>query len=115
MAAISPDQPLDEAFDRLKAPIEYYESIPKRYSSNEKADAKLRYSAYYNLAKLYFYLDEPDKARQYADALIKNGYDDSDGRSLIEKADALSDLFQRNGARTRHFAIDLSAVRPPES
>ena len=115
LAGISPDAPLTDTFDRLKAPIEYFESLPRHYSSNDKSDAKIRYSVFYNLAKLSLYLDEPDKARKYAEALIQNGYDDADGRSLINKANELDDLFRRNGARTRHFAIDLSNVRPPES
>lgn len=115
LAGISPDAPLAETFERLKPQIDYFESLPKHYTSNDKSDAKIRYSVFYNLSKLSLYLDDPDRARKYAEALIQNGYDDSDGKWLIGKANDLDDLFRRNGARTRHFAIDLSNVRPPES
>ncbi|WP_143092575.1 hypothetical protein [Arsenicibacter rosenii] len=114
LGAVSPDEPLTEAIERLRAPMEYYEGLPKRYTGNDKADAKLRYSAYYNLAKLYLYLDDPEKTKQYADLLSRNGYDASDGSWLNGKANDLMDLFRRNGARTRHFAIDYANLRQPE-
>ncbi|MDR1199708.1 MAG: hypothetical protein LBK94_11985 [Prevotellaceae bacterium] len=84
--------------------IKYFEQIPQKYTDvKRKADIKLRYAAYYNLCKIYYYLDEPDNIAQYADLLIANDYDKKDGERLKKDAERLKAVLTRTKINTRHF------------
>jgi len=102
LSAMTPDIPLDK--DKVSELIEYYKSIPERYTDPEqKADVRLRYAALYNLCKIYLYLDEPEKVAEYANILEKNGYDPKDGPKMIKMAEDLQTIFDKTGIHTRHF------------
>jgi hypothetical protein len=86
----------------LKPLIEYFESLKTKYATDDKPGRKMRYSSYYNLAKIYLYLDQPDKTIKEAEALIANDYDPKDGKRLIEEANKLKELFAKTGFNSRH-------------
>lgn len=88
--------------ENLKPLLDYFETIPTKYTADEKRDKKMRYSAYYNLAKLYYYLDKPDLCIKYAEKLIANGYDEKDGEKLKEKAENLKVAFQKAKTTSTH-------------
>jgi hypothetical protein len=88
----------------LQPLIEYFESLKTKYASDDKPGRKMRYSAYYNLAKIYLYLDQPDKAIKEGEAIITNDYDPKDGKKLIDEANRLKDLFAKTGFNSRHNA-----------
>ncbi|RXK60906.1 hypothetical protein ESA94_10650 [Lacibacter luteus] len=94
--------------------IQYLDSLKTRITGTEKADKKLRYAAYYSLAKIYLILDEPDKAIKEAELLIVNDYDTNDGKTLISLANDLKASFEKNKINTRHFPIDISKYSAPE-
>jgi hypothetical protein len=96
------DEPTDQLEANLKPLIEYFESLKTKYASDDKPGRKMRYSAYYNLAKIYLYLDQPDKTIKEGEALITNDYDPKDGKKLIEEANKLKELLAKTGFATRH-------------
>jgi len=105
LQAMTPDFPMDR--DQVEPLIEYFENIPKRYADpNSKADQHIRYAAYFNLCKIYYYLDEPENVAQYANRITSNGYDAKDGAKLIKEANELKGMFINTGIRTRHFSPD---------
>jgi len=105
LQAMTPDVPLNK--ERLTDVIEYLKSLPGKYSDpNSKADQRMRYLAYYNLGKIYYYLDEPENVKQYADLIAPNGYDVKDGAKLNKDAEELMALFDKTNIRTRHFSPD---------
>ena len=105
LQAMTPDFPLDR--ERVEPLIDYFKSLPGKYTDpNSKADQRIRYAAYFNLCKIYLYLDEPDNVAQYANLITSNGYDAKDGEKLIKEANELRNLFYTTGIRTRHFAPD---------
>ncbi|MDR2293336.1 MAG: hypothetical protein LBE11_07685 [Prevotellaceae bacterium] len=84
--------------------IDYFKSLPDKYTDTKrKADIKIRYAAYYNLCKIYYYLDEPGNIYQYADLLIQNEYDYKDGEKLKKEANELKSILSRTEFHTRHF------------
>ncbi len=102
-------------FQEMIAPfIGYLERLPARYKGDEKNDKKLRYSAYYNLAKLYWYMDNPDKSDKYADLLIKNDYDPGDGEDLKKNNTILRTIFQKSKINKRHLVFDTSTFVEPK-
>jgi hypothetical protein len=101
--------------EKLAPAIAYFDSLKTRITGTEKADKKLRYGAYYTLAKIYLLLDQPDLAIKEAEGLIANEYDEKDGKRLKEEAEGLKKLFDANKIYTRHFDINVDAFTPPAS
>lgn len=95
--------------------IAYFDSLKTRFTGSEKADKKLRYAAYYCLAKIYLLLDNPDAAIKEADGLVANDYDPKDGKYLRKEAEDMKTLFEKNQIYTRHFPIDISQYKAPET
>ena len=110
---INADNSVSKVKEKMKPVIDFYEKVKKQYTTSDKEDKKLRYSAYYNLAKIYLYLDEPEKAKAEADALSMNDYDERDGAYLRSMAEALDEMLRKNNASTRHFAVNTASYEPP--
>lgn len=107
------NQPLDGAREKLQPVINYFESIKKNYTSTKKTDRKLRYASYYNLAVLYYYLDDPQAMLREASGLVMNDYDAKDGKVFEGSAMRLKNLFQNARINTRHFPIDPTTFKGP--
>lgn len=103
-AAISHTGLTNADMEALKPAMDYYLSIPGKYTSDEKADAKLRYAAYFNLSNMCLHLDDLAKAIEYANLLIKNDYDKGDGKDFLKDAEKLSELFSKKKVTSRRFA-----------
>jgi hypothetical protein len=93
--------------------IDYFEKVKKEYTSSDKEDRKMRYASFYNLAKIYLYLDEPEKSMTEADALALNDFDERDGKMLHQAAALLADKLRKNNADTRHFAVNVNNYASP--
>ena len=111
--SISANRSLDGVREQLQTAINYFESIKKKYPSSSKHDRKLRYASHYNLAKLYYYLDDPQSMKKEASALILNDYDAKDGKALEASALYLKNLFIQTNLNSRHFAIDITIYKGP--
>ena len=96
------DEPTEQLATNLQPLIDYFESLKTKYATDDKPGRKMRYSAYYNLAKIYLFLDQPDKTIKEGEALITNDYDPKDGKKLIEEANRLKDIFAKTGFSNRH-------------
>jgi len=110
---MNPDEPLDKVKEKLKPVIAYYDKVKTIYTGTDKEARKLRYASYYNLAKIYLYLDDPAAAMREADALAMNDFDESDGRNLRAVAENLDEQLKKNNASTRHFPVVISSFQPP--
>ncbi|GAB2598095.1 hypothetical protein [Spirosoma areae] len=97
-------EPIDELKANLKPLIEYFDSLKTKYASDDKASRKMRYSSFYNLAKIYLLTDEPEKAMKEAEGLIANGYDTRDGENLLDAAKQLTVSFDKAKTHSRHNA-----------
>jgi hypothetical protein len=101
-AGMKADQPIDKLAADLQPLIEYFESLKTKYTEDNKGSKKIRYSAYYNLGKIYLYLDQPEKAIKEGEGLIANDYDKKDGKNIIEEGTKLVEHFNKLQLRTRH-------------
>lgn len=100
---------------QLQPAIEYFESIKKNYSSSSKHDRKIRYASYFNLAVLYYYLDDPEAMMKEANGLILNDYETSVGKAFQATATRLKNKFERSNIYTRHFSIDTKLFKGPDA
>lgn len=96
------NQSLTGVAENMQPLIEYFESLKTKYSNDDKGSKKIRYSAYYNLGKIYYYLDQPEKAIIEGQGLIDNGYDKKDGEEIIKDSEKLIELFKSKNFTTRH-------------
>jgi len=110
---LSANKPLDGVREQLKPAIDYFESIKRKYVSSSKHDRKLRYASYFNLAVLYYYLDDPQAMQKEASALVLNDYDAKDGKAFESSAIFLKNLFIQTKINSRHFAIDTTTFKGP--
>jgi hypothetical protein len=110
---MSPDEPLDEVKQMMQPVIDYYNKAVKMYSSDSKGDKKIRYASHYNLAKIYWYLDDPDMALKHATELVINGYDAKDGNRLEAGATQLKTLMRQSRIYTRHFRVRVEEYQGP--
>lgn len=101
-ANMKADQPIDKLTEDLQPLIEYFESLKTKYKEDNKGCRKIRYSAYYNLGKIYLYLDQPEKTIKEGEGLIANDYDKGDGKDLISSGKKLIEKFDAAQIRTRH-------------
>ncbi|MCL1868128.1 MAG: hypothetical protein FWF72_04185 [Paludibacter sp.] len=91
--------------DSIAPLIEYFNSIKAKYTDPKlKADDRLRYIANFNLCAIYFMLDKPDMAIEYANQISAGDYNKKDGAKLIKKAEDLKIRIAKSGLKTRHFA-----------
>jgi len=111
--SINANKPLDGIREQLKPAIDYFESIKRGYTSTNKHDRKLRYASYFNLAVLYYYLDDPQAMQKEASGLILNDFDARDGKAFEATALYLKDIFTETKLNSRHFAIDTASFRGP--
>jgi hypothetical protein len=110
---ISAEKPLDGIREELAPVINYFESIKKKYTSMSKHDRKIRYASYFNLAVLYYYLDDPQAMLREASGLVLNDFDARDGKGFETTAIRLKNLFEETKIYTRHFPIDISSFKGP--
>ncbi|WP_272021854.1 hypothetical protein [Olleya namhaensis] len=100
------DEPIGELEKELEPIILYFENVVDNYQGKKKKMRKVRYASYFNLAKIYYYLDQPDKCAAYGQKIIDNDYDKSDGKYFIRISKNLKQKFEANKIETRHFEID---------
>ena len=111
--ALTPSTPVAGAREQLKPAIDYFEKIKKNYLSTKKHDRKIRYGAYYNLAVLYYYLDDPASMAKEANGLMMNDFDTKDGKAFESTASWLRTQFEQTNIYTRHFPIDINKLKGP--
>lgn len=105
--------PIEGVREKLKPVIDYFEKIRRDYSSNNRHDRKIRYASYFNLAVLYYYLDDPQSMMREANGLVLNDFDTKDGKAFERTATWLKNLFQQNNIYTRHFSINTASFKGP--
>ncbi len=98
---------------QLAPVIQYFDKIKKTYISSSRHDRKIRYASYYNLAVLYYYLDDPQLMMKEANGLVLNDFDTQDGKAFEQTATWLKNLFKISNTNTRHFTIKISAFKGP--
>lgn len=105
--------PITGAKEQVQPAVDYFNKIKRNYSSSSRHDRKLRYACYYNLAVLYYYLDDPQAMMKEANGLVLNDFDTKDGMAFEKTATWLRNIFQQNNIYTRHFPINTESFKGP--
>jgi hypothetical protein len=101
--------------DKLKPSIDYFNGLLTKYTDPEdKGQKKLRYGAYFNLAFIYYSIENFDKAIENANLLVMNDYDGKDGERLVKEINDIKTTLQKNSMTTRHFHPDCDNALAPQ-
>lgn len=111
--SMTASDPITGAREQLRPAIDYFEKIKRNYSSSNRHDRKIRYGAYYNLAVIYYYLDDPQSMMKEANGLELNDFDPNDARGFKRTATWLKNLFEQNNIYTRHFPVSPELYKGP--
>jgi hypothetical protein len=115
MMLMTPDQPLDAVREKMKPTIDYFQRVKKMYAgSTDKNSRKLLFAASFNLAKIHYYLDEPDKAMAEAGEVVMNGYDAREGYRLQQWAENLQQQMNMSPFKSRHFPWFVEGFQGPD-
>ena len=97
----------------MKPILAYFDSVLVKYTKDEKPERKLRYGAWYNMAVIYYWLEDHDNAIRCAEGLIANDYDKSDGKDLKLAAERMKGQLANARIKTRHYVRDVSNATAP--
>ena len=62
----------------------------------------------YNLAQIYLYLDQPEKAIEIGNEYIRWGHDKKDGKRFVKRGEELKHFLDFHGTK-RYFVTDEDA------
>jgi hypothetical protein len=105
--------PITNARQEVQPAIDYFEKIKRDYSSSSRHDRKIRYGCYYNLAVLYYYLDDPQAMMKEANGLELNDFAANDAKGFKQTATWLKNLFEQTNIYTRHFPVHPEKFNGP--
>jgi hypothetical protein len=114
MMLMTPDQPVDAVREKMKPSIDYFQKVKRMYAgSTDKSSRKVLFAASFNLAKIHYYLDEPDKAMAEAGEVVMNGYDAREGYRLQQWAENLQQQISTSPFKSRHFPWFVEGFQGP--
>lgn len=105
MPTMSASESPEQLAQNLRPVMDYFKELKSKYTGSDKGDIKMRYSACYNLATLYYFLDQPDNVVKEADELIQNGYDTGDGKRYLRLANELRQSLDKHRMASRHMKL----------
>ena len=104
-ATVTYDKIPENIKESLQPAIEIFENTITKYPDDNRKHRKLRYSGYYNLMKIYYSIDDFDKAAEYANLLITNNYDTKDGKNMLELIDKRKKEMETVHVTSLHFSV----------
>lgn len=111
--SMNANTPITGMREQLKPVIDYFEKIKRNYNSTSRHDRKIRYASFFNLAVLYYYLDDPQSMMREANGLVLNDFDPRDGKGFESVALRLKNQFEIANVNTRHFPVDTALFKGP--
>ena len=111
MAEMTSVVPLNAS--KMKPIIAYFDSVLVKYPKDEKPERKLRYGAWFNMATIYYWLEDYGNSIRCSDGLIANDYDKSDGKDLKSAAERMKGLLANAKIKTFHYVRDVSNATAP--
>lgn len=100
------NQGIDQIKSDLEPIISYFASVAgKLKNSDEKHEKRLRAACYYNLAQIYYYLDEHDKVIAIGNEIIQSKHDEDDGEDFIKKAEKIKSALAFHEMKSRHIEV----------
>jgi hypothetical protein len=115
IATISKDTIPAGLMEKFAPSIAYFEGLLTKYTlAEDKDQMKLRYAAYYNMAYIYYSIEDFDKAIEMCNLLVQNDYDIKDGERLLKEINGVKANLQKHSMPSLHFYLDYENAMPPQ-
>ncbi|MEZ4993331.1 MAG: hypothetical protein R2824_23110 [Saprospiraceae bacterium] len=112
-ASMRPEESLDEIRTAVAPALEIWRNAKDRYSSTDKKEKKGHFACLYNLAKVYYWLDDAEAAMTAVQALQEVDYKDGKSDRFEREIKQLTRLLEVNKVDSRHFDLKLDQAVPP--
>jgi len=103
---------LDTVRQAVRPAMDVFFQKKDSYDVKEKSGRKMRYSCLFNLATIYFWLEDFEEAAHYANELIINDYDGSDGKRILEDIEEKKAALKKCGHVSAHFEFPKDTYIP---
>jgi len=100
------NQSFEEIHENINPIIDYFRTTADTYSSKDKHHKRLKAASLFNMAQLYYYLDQPAKSIEIGNEYLEWGHDKKDGEKFIEKSEKLSQLLAFHKMEGRFIPTD---------
>jgi hypothetical protein len=98
------NQSVEQISKDIQPVIDYFEKLATKLElSKEKADKKVRAAAWYNLAQIYYCIDQHDKAIAISNKIVASEYDEKDGTRFIKKCESARKMLEFHKMASRHI------------
>jgi len=111
-ALMHANKPLDTVKQAVRPAMDVFFQKKDTYDAKEKSGRKMRYSCLFNLATIYFWLEDYEEAAHYANELITNDYDGKDGKSILADIEEVRTAFKKCGHNSAHFVFPKDTYVP---
>jgi len=112
-AGMKANEKPDKVKEAVRPAIEFYMSEKNKWSASDKKERKVRSACVYNLATIFYWLDEVDESRKYVNECIEIDYKPGRAKTINRGIDATKKLFDVNNTTSRHPYFDLANATPP--
>jgi hypothetical protein len=104
------NEPLSEFQNEIAPYIQYYEEVIPLFQKIQPNVAKIVQAAsYYNIAKIYYFCDMPDKSLEYVQKGLETGELKSELGNLKSYNETLKRIFSANGVNNRSYNGKISS------
>lgn len=99
------EKSLNDVAGQVQHAIDFYKTADATCRSGNKDDLKLKHIGLYNLALIYFWLEDFENARLYAESIYKFDAKDKDAKRLLEQIDYVQSSLSRANLTSRHQIV----------
>ncbi len=101
------NEPIDQVITESAPVINYYVGLKDKYTGDKKPEKKVRMMALYNLAQYYYYTDQLEKCKEYAQVLIDTKLDKPGGKRFLKDCEDLEKQLAHHKLETRHIILEV--------
>lgn len=102
---MSADKSLEEVKVKINPALAFYVDAEKNYQTGSKDGERLKHLCLFNLALAYFWVENFDQARQYAQAIQKWDPKDKAAKKLLEEIDYVQSSLAKANRPSRHKIV----------
>lgn len=101
-------------YQELQDVVEFYNSMDDKYNVDIINFKKIKFTAYFNLIKIYYYLDLPNEAFKVINKLKNVTNDQNIIDNLVRESYDLKKLMEKNLIQSRHFNVETKRIPKPK-
>ena len=99
------DKSLADVKTAVQPAIDFYKNADANCKADDKDGMKLKHIGLYNLGLIYFWLENFEQARLYAQAILNFDSKDKDAKRLLEQIEYVEESLRKANRESRHQVV----------